>query len=736
MEQSKPRRLRLRETAAEQAYERAAALHRQGRLQDAAQIYRALLRILPDHSGALHYLGAIAAQQGQLDEAIRLLRRAVALNSRSATVRNDLGVALAAQGQLENAIAQYEEAVAIDPSNVEARNNLGVALLAVHRPEVALQHFESALAIRPELAEINNNLGNAFLAMARKERASTRKAIADPTYLPAPGHDLPSTSSAIALIEAAIRGYAKALALKPDYAEAHHNIANALRAVNRREEAIAHFQSAVTLKPNFADLHHDFGNALLAWEQNTEAIARFRRALDLKPAFAEASNNLGCALAMIDRNSEAITHFRKALTVWPDFAEAYVNLGDALSALDRNEKAIECYTNALEYRPDFAEAYNRLGISYQTLGRLEESLKAFEHAISLAPRRTDYYLQLGRTKQILPGDLHFEAMESLARNIASLGEKSQMTLHFALGAAYAKAAKHEQAFHHLFAGNVLRRKQGSYDEAAELVSFDRIETAFTSELIRQKSGHGNPSDIPIFVIGMPRSGTTLVEQILASHPKIFGAGERPDLARIVERLRLSKERSQRLFPDLIQHISPAQLRNLGTRYIASISEGAPKAERIVNKMPMNFKFVGLIPLILPNARIIHTRRDPIDTCWSCFENLFKHLEWSNDLGELGRYYQAYSKLMQHWYKVLPQGTILDVQYEDLVADFERQARRIIDHCGLDWDQRCLAFHETRRPIRTTSVVQVRRPLYGTSVGRGRAYEPWLGPLLDVLGPNN
>jgi tetratricopeptide (TPR) repeat protein len=736
MTHSEPPTLQRGALAAQQAYDTAVALHRLGQLRGAAQAYRTLLQAYPDHIGALHYLGVIAAQQGELDEAIRLIRRAIELDSNSAAAHNDLGVALAAHGRLEDAIAQYEQAVAIDANHIEAHNNLGVALLAAHRPEQAVAHFEGALAIRPESPEINNNLGNAFFAMGRKGETSARKAIADKPHLAAAFRDLSTASSAIMLIESAIRGYEKALALKPDYAEAHHNIANALRAVNRREEAIAHFHEAITLKPNFADLHNDLGNALLAWERNAEAIACFRKALNLKPAFAEASNKLGCALAMAGRNSEAVTHYQKALTIRPDFAEAHVNLGNALSDLNRIEDAVECYANALEYKPDFAEAYNRLGSAWQTLGRLPDSLKAFERAVSIAPRRANYYHHLVRAKEITPGDLHFEAMENLARDVASLADQEQMALHFALGAAYAGAAKHEQAFRHLFMGNAIRRKQIPYDEAAELMTFDRIEAAFTPEMICQKSGHGDPSDVPVFVVGMPRSGTTLVEQILASHPEIFGAGERPDLARAVKKLRLTKGTSHRLFPELVPSMTPAQLRDLGTRYVASIMDSAPNVKRIVDKMPTNFKFVGLIALIFSNARIIHVRRNPIDTCWSCFEHLFKHLEWSNDLGELGRYYRAYSRLMKHWRNALPDGTILDVQYEDLVSDFERQARRIVEYCGLEWNPRCLAFHETKRPILTTSAVQVRQPLYRSSVGRGRAYECWLGPLLEALGPMN
>jgi tetratricopeptide (TPR) repeat protein len=735
MKQPEPWRAKRGQSAAEQAYETAVTLQRQGRVQDAARLYRAVLQACPDHFGALHYLGVVVAQLGKFDEAIELMRQAIALDSNSAAVRNDFGIVLAASGKLDEAITQYERAIAIEPNYIEAYNNLGVALLTADRPEWAVKHFESALAIGPKSAELNNNLGNALSAMARQEHAAAQRAVAGKTHHTSADQNLRIARSATELIEAAIIRYKKALGSNPDYAEANHNLANALVALDRCQEAIGYFHTAIALKPNVADAHNDLGKALMALERHVEAIACFRRALDLKPDLAVASNNLGYALVATDRHAEAIKHYRRALTVRPDFAEAYANLGDALAALTRTEEAIKCYTRALSIKSDLAEAHGGLGYAWQTQGHLANSVQAFERAVALAPMRVEYYQGLARARRLSPSDPHFRTMEALARNMASFTEKQQMALHFALGVAYADSEEHELALRHLLIGNAIKRKHVSYDEAAELASFDQIKALFAPELIREKSGHGHPSNIPIFIVGMPRSGSTLVEQILATHSEVFGAGERADLSRVVEGACRSNGRKLPL-SEMLQSITPTQLNDLGAHYVASIRSSAPTAKHIADKMPSNFKLAGLISLALPNARIIHTRRNPIDTCWSCFTHLFKSLVWSNDLGEIGRYYRAYSDLMEHWHKVLPQGTILDVQYEDVVADFEPQARRIIAYCGLEWDERCLAFHETKRPIRTASAVQVRQPIYHSSVGRGRAYESWLEPLLQALGPMN
>jgi hypothetical protein len=229
---------------------------------------------------------------------------------------------------------------------------------------------------------------------------------------------------------------------------------------------------------------------------------------------------------------------------------------------------------------------------------------------------------------------------------------------------------------------------------------------------------------------MPRSGSTLVEQILASHPKIFGAGELNDFGTAVARL---GDRARAPFPELVRAMSEEDLRQLGTNYLDATTALAPEAARITDKMPFNFHFVGLIHLALPHARIIHTRRDPVDTCLSCFSTLFTAGQpYGYDLGELGRYYRGYAALMQHWRNVLPNGVMLEVQYEELVDDLEDQARRLVAHCGLDWDETCLAFHKTQRPVLTASATQVRQPIYKSAVGRWRVYEEFLGPLTRAL----
>ena len=328
-------------------------------------------------------------------------------------------------------------------------------------------------------------------------------------------------------------------------------------------------------------------------------------------------------------------------------------------------------------------------------------------------------------------------MEKLAAKADGLSKTDRMQLDFGLGKAYADLEDHDRSFRHLLAGNAAKRSTIAYDEQATFALFDRIEALFTRELIEAKSGSGDPSPLPIFVIGMPRSGTTLIEQIIASHPVVYGAGELQTFNDVILTVR-GPDGNSLPYPDFVSALDAGPLQQIGARYLAlvralSAKHGHAGAERITDKMPSNYYFAGLIQLALPNAKIIHTIRDPVDTCISCFSKLFSaEQNHTYDLGELGRYYKRYERLMAHWRTVLPPGRILDVRYEDVVADVEQQARRIIAYCGLPWTDRCLSFHKTDRPVRTASATQVRQPIYKSAVGRWRVYEQHVGPLLDAL----
>ena len=514
----------------------------------------------------------------------------------------------------------------------------------------------------------------------------------------------------------------------PQDAAIHSNLGMALLLLGRCEEAIDELEKALKLKPDFPDALSHLGSALGALGQHEKALQCLARAVTLQPGNASAQNNYGTALAALERHDEALGYYRKALAINPKHANAHNNIGKSLEALNRPAEALEAFERALAIDPNFALANVGIGNAMLCLGRIEDARTAYERTLAANPRMLACHDALAQIKTFREGDPQIALLEKLAVDEPSLSNKDKVNLHFALYKAYADLQRDELAFTHLEAGNKVKRGLTTYDEAQEIGLLCDMAAVFTPELMQAKRGAGDCSEVPVFILGMPRSGTTLVEQILASHPQVFGAGELEDFGNAVGSGYESKP-----LPFDVAKLTGQELRRFGERYLAQVLPKAPHAKRITDKMLGNIRYAGLIHLVFPNAHLIHVRRDPLDTCISCYSALFqKSLTYIYDLGELGRYYNAYEALMAHWRAVLPESVMLEVQYEDLVNDFEVEARRIVEFCGLEWDERCLSFYKAERPVHTASAAQVRRPLYKSSVGRWRRYESHLQPLLDAL----
>ncbi|MGB6985984.1 MAG: sulfotransferase [Candidatus Aquilonibacter sp.] len=370
-----------------------------------------------------------------------------------------------------------------------------------------------------------------------------------------------------------------------------------------------------------------------------------------------------------------------------------------------------------------------LGVQLRETGRFDEAIACFERAIADDPRDGSAHRYLVETRDN-DSDAHRVQMEILVADPRVSGD-DRINLHFALGTFYDRRRLTKEAFEHWEAGNRLRRAQLAYDESADYQLMESLRAMFSATLMQSMRGCGDPSPQPVFIVGMPRSGTSLVEQVLAAHPRVCAAGELDAF-----------ERAFAVFPHVAT--DPRDVRGftrelaegfqrVGAHYLASLPPLSPGQLRTTDKMPPNFRFVAAIHLALPRAKIIHVRRDPRDTCLSCFAtNFVDGLFYAYDLAELGRYYRAYASHMAYARALLPADVFLEIEYEQLVTDFERGARNIVAHCGLAWDPACREFWRVERAVRTASVVQVRRPLFTDSVGRWRAYERELRPLLEAL----
>ena len=489
----------------------------------------------------------------------------------------------------------------------------------------------------------------------------------------------------------------RALAERADVAEVHHLRAHLLQSLGRADEAIAAYERTLALEPAATDALHNLAALLLEQRQFGRALAPLERVLAGRDDFPEAHNNAGVAMLGLDRPEEALVHFDRATALRPGFADAHGNRGSALLSL----------------------------------GRLAEARAAFQEAIRLSPREGRFYLDLAGCHRFEAGEATLAAMRALASEPSGLSAQSRVELHFALGKALSDVGEPEASFRHYRQGNALKRVSVQYSEADTLRLMERVRSAFGGNHLRGAARTAASAPTPVFVVGMPRSGTTLVEQILASHKLVFGGGERPELHRAA--LRAVAGTAPAALFDALSSLPAAELRRLGTEYVAQMRVLAPGAAVVVDKMPGNFLYLGLIALALPEARVIHVHRDPLDTCVSCFCTLFSGDQpYTYNLGELGRYYRGYEGLMAHWRTALPDGMLIDVAYEDVVTDLPREARRMVGHCGLAWDARCLEFQNTQRSVRTASRAQVRQPIYRGAIGRAAQYAPMLGPLIGAL----
>ena len=513
----------------------------------------------------------------------------------------------------------------------------------------------------------------------------------------------------------------------------------------RFAEAVALYERLLQLDDNRAEVHNNLGVALAALGEFERALAQYDRALELSPGLASVNDNRSSALLNLanslicsHREREAIAPLRRALELKPDFPAALNCLGRAQHAIGSLDEAIVSYRKALSVAPQFADIHCNLGDTVREAGDIAGARALYQRAVELAPRVGQFHRLLVDSGAAVD-ERHLRQMKSILEGPDELGIDDRIAFHFALGKAYGARGAYRTSFQHFNDGNALARSKISYDETRTLGELETIRDSFSKDVIHATPGCGDPSAVPVLIFGMPRSGTTLVEQVLAAHPEVHAGGElhayTPRETGMFELALRSKEWVEGTDNDVpgIPSSFVDVLRKIAVRYARYVESLAPAAARVTDKWPFNFKFVGIAHLALPNARLVHVRRDPIDTCFSCFTTLFSgDIPFARDLNELGRYYRAYEEHMDFWRNVLPQGAMLELRYEDLVTDFETNARRLIEHCGLEWDESCREFWSATRPVHTASSVQVRQPLYDRAFGRSGPYLEFLGPLSAAL----
>jgi tetratricopeptide (TPR) repeat protein len=629
---------------------------------------------------------ALLINAGRYAELESNARQLLKLHPNSGFVWQVLGVALRMQGQ--DALPALERATILLPDDAGAHTNLGNALAQRGRLDDAAASYRRALALSPEFAEAHNNLGNVWRGLGQ--------------------------------LDDAVGSYRRALHIKPDYAEAHHNLGDALLRLGKLDDAVASYRRAVALSPDFVEAHNNLGNALLDLGRPDDAMASYRRALAVSPDFTEAHTNLGNVLRGLGRLDEAVACYRLALDTRPDFAEAHSNHAIALRLQGRTAEAEASCRRALEINPDLAAAFAVLAEMNADKGLFAQAEHLFRRAISIEPETAEAWVGISRLRKLTASDATWAAE---AQRIAgrSLAPRKEVLLRYAIGKYFDDVEDFEQAFaNYQRANNLTKLYRARYDRQQLAQAIDLIIHSYHREWVRQTRIDANPSARPVFIVGMIRSGTTLAEQILASHRAVFGAGE----------LMFWNTAAASYHPAALSHaLKQRTLSDLASEYLRLLKNLSADALRVVDKMPGNFLHLGLIHAALPHARIIHLRRNPIDTCLSIY---FQHFEtfhaYATDLEDLAHYYNEYLRLMKHWRSSLPASTIIDVPYEGLVGDQEAWSRKMLEFIGLPWDPRCIDFHRTDRTVITASKWQVRQKISRSSVNRWRNYQKFVGPL--------
>ena len=606
------------------------------------------------------------------------------------------------------------------------------ALMRLNQPEVAEQRASAAIALHPDYPKPHEILGDLYMGQGKAEEA--------------------------------VEAFRRAMELDPTRPNTHMKLGLALKKLGRIEEAENAIEDFKRLDPHremiarAAELEKDgdpasaekiYRQILTQDPDNVEALRLLatvaasqrhfgdaeiflQRAVDCAPEFIRARADLVSVQLERDKFDEAIKNAKRLIQLDKALPNSHLLLGNANGSAGRYEDAVSAYEKTLELAPGHRGAFSGLGNMLKTIGQVEGAVAAYRAGIQEHPDFAEAYWSLANLKTFRFEEHEVAAMEALL-DTKDLPAESFVQLCNALGLESENKQDYERAFEYFARGNSVRRKSESYDPVETEDLNDRLIELFGVEFLARHADSGDPDGAPIFIVGLPRSGSTLIEQILASHSHVEGTHELSDLGRITQKIAKMFEIRER-YPESLLQLDKNAFAELGSLYVSRTRRHRAGRAHFIDKNPNNFVHTGLLRLILPNAKIIDARRHPLDSCLGSYKQLFARGQpFSYDLVELGEYYLQYRRLMDHWYDVIP-GFVLEVRYEDVVENLEREVRRILDYCGLPWEDNCLRFHETERPVKTASSEQVRQPIYSSSVNLWRNYEPWLGELIDILEP--
>lgn len=638
-------------------------------------------------------------KSGDANTSENICRSALEQHPRDVNLLCLLGATLIKQQKSADAEEPLKLAVRLIPSNAMAQEGLAEVYILQNRLRDALPCLERARELDPHRSSVQLKLGRVLAALGRATEADEA-------------------------FEASFR-------LTPYREDLVRGLE--LQRAGNLKAAEKIYRGVLVKNPEDVDAMRLLSGLAMRASQWRDAEAMLKRALDLAPDFYQGWMDLGLTQQELDKPDEAQQSYRRASRLEPAAAQPLVAIGTTLAMAGRHAEAETALKQALEREPRNAGGLTGLGHVLKTVGKQADAIQVYRDCISHNPLHGEAWWSMANLKTFRFTDDEVTAMRQHVISEA-VGGESRVNFLFALGAALEKREQYAAAFEYYREGNALRRERENYDPVQTCVIHDQIIESFNREFIAARQGQGHPSNAPIFIVGLPRSGSTLIEQVLASHSQVEGTHELPELSRVARST--GRGRSDRLtYPESVADLTQQQLHDLGQTYLdRTLRHRTGETQRFTDKMPNNFAHVGFMQTVLPNAKIINARRHPLDSCLGSYKQLFARGQpFTYDLYEIGEYYLEYQRMMNHWHEVAP-GRVLEVQYEEVVADLDGQVRRILEFCDLPFEDECLRFHETRRAVKTASSEQVRRPIYSEALHRWRNYEEHLAPLIEVLEP--
>ena len=629
----------------------------------------------------------------------RICRQALNEHPRDANLLCLLGASLIRQQKPQEAEHTLSRAVRIYSDFSRAHEGLAEALIMQGRLPEALEALERAAELEPGSASIRTKKAKVLTYMGKGDDAT--------------------------------REFEESFRLTPHREDLVRGLS--LQRMGNVREAEKVFRDVLLKDPANVDALRLLAGVAMRAKQWGDAEMLLDRALELAPDYYQGWMDLGAARQEQDKTEEAVEAFRNVMRLEPHRPNGYASAGTAYAMLGEHDAAMELLLKAVDIDPTNFTALSGMGHVLKTIGKQDEAIARYRECVKYNPDHGETWWSLANLKTFEFDDDDIAVMEKRAAR-ESLVEEQRASFFFALGKAYEDKKDYDKAFEYYSKGNDNRRQRETYDPVQTVDLHDRFIEVFSEEFVAERQGVGCDSNAPILIVGLPRSGSTLIEQILASHPDVEGTHELPDLGRVARSIGYQRE-DQRVYPLAIPYLDDDEFRVLGEEYLRRTERHRETdLPRFTDKLPNNFAHIGFLSLILPNAKVINAKRHPLDSCLGSFKQLFARGQpFTYDQFELAEFYLQYQRLMDHWHAVLP-GTVLDVQYEDVVDDLESQVRRILEHCDLPWNDACLRYYENERAVKTASSEQVRKPIYATSKHLWRRYESHLGPMIEVLEP--